>query len=431
MAEVIKMPKMSDTMEEGVIASWQKKVGDAVESGDILAEVETDKATMELEAYDDGTLLHIAVEEGNAVAVDGIIAVIGEKGENIDDLLKGENGKSFVETPSDKQDKPAEKSEAETQPVSSEPADTSNINATVIRMPKMSDTMEEGVIASWQKKVGDTVESGDVLAEVETDKATMELEAYDDGTLLHIGVGSGESVAVDGIIAIVGEDGADYQALLNAEKHSVGSEKKENPAEELVQADSQPQEKQESGLEKSSPRQNASTNATKAPPSADGSNGQSSGKGRIFASPLAKRMALEMGYDISQIKGSGDHKRVTKKDVEAFVPPTPEAKPAASPQTDQSSASQQAAAEQVVLPPVVGEEDYTESKVTQMRKTIARRLVESKFSAPHFYLTMEINMDKAIEARNSMNETAPIKISFNDMVIKSAAMSLRQHPGSL
>lgn len=427
MAEAIRMPKMSDTMEEGVIASWQKKVGDTVESGDILAEVETDKATMELEAYDDGTLLHIAVEEGGAVAVDGMIAIIGEEGENIDDLLKGGDDKSEEDASLDHAPEPDEAVEEEHKPV-----DTSNINATIIRMPKMSDTMEEGVIASWQKKVGDAVESGDVLAEVETDKATMELEAYDDGTLLYIGVESGESVPVDGTIAIVGEEGADYKALLDAENKK-GRSKKETASEDKPASAPAPKpeekkERSQSSGPSTQPASPAPATTTQAPPSDGGSNGQSSGNGRIFASPLAKRMAREMGYDIAQIKGTGDHGRVTKKDVEAFVPSATEPETTTTPQTKQQSASEPST-DQVVLPQAAGKEDYTESKVTQMRKTIAKRLAESKFSAPHFYLTMEIDMDKAIEARKGMNETAPVKISFNDMVIKAAAMALRKHPG--
>ncbi len=194
MAEVIRMPKMSDTMEEGVIAAWLKKEGDEIKSGDILAEVETDKATMELESYEDGTLLYIGVKEKESVPINDVIAIIGKKGENIDDILaeiKGGGAKeskkedSKESSASKKEDK-EEKKEAP----KAEKKDTSNIKATLITMPKMSDTMQEGTIASWLKKVGDKVKSGDILAEVETDKATMELESYEDGTLLYIGAGS-------------------------------------------------------------------------------------------------------------------------------------------------------------------------------------------------------------------------------------------------
>src|SRR5690554_4093441 len=224
MAEIIRMPKMSDTMEEGVIAAWLKKVGDEVKAGDILAEVETDKATMELESYDEGVLLHIGVQEQDAVPVDGVIAIIGEKGENIDDLLKeiknggGAEDEKPASDKGDEEDKKASKEEDKPKASEEEEIDTSDINATLITMPKMSDTMQEGVIAAWLKKEGDEVKSGDILAEVETDKATMELESYEDGILLHIKIGEGESVDIDGVIAVIGEKGADYESLLKAHK---------------------------------------------------------------------------------------------------------------------------------------------------------------------------------------------------------------------
>ncbi len=391
MAEVIRMPKMSDTMEEGVIASWLVKEGDEIKSGDILAEVETDKATMELESYEDGVLLHIGIKEKESVPVDGVIAIIGKKGEDISELLKGDSA-------------PAKKEEAPASSSSSAPAveaiDTSNINAQVITMPKMSDTMTEGTIASWLKKVGDKISSGDILAEVETDKATMELEAYEDGTLLYIGVEAGSSVEVDGVIAVVGEKGADYETLLKAQ--SAKSSASEEPATEV--ATSTPAATPAPAQEAPKPQTNGQSSTTD--------------NGRIKASPLAKKMADEKGYDISQIKGSGDFGRIVKRDVEEF-------KPSAAQTTSSSSSDGQAP---VVLPSVVGEESYEEVAVSQMRKTIAKRLAESKFTAPHFYITMEIDMDNAIEARKSMNEVAPVKISFNDLVIKAVAASLRQHP---
>lgn len=382
MAEVIKMPKMSDTMTEGVIASWQKKVGDEVQAGDILAEVETDKATMELESYDDGTLLYIGVKEKEAVAIDGVIAIIGDKGENIDEILAGLNSSQASEaTP----EVAAPKAAATTEKI-----DVSGINATVIRMPKMSDTMTEGVISSWLMKVGDDVKSGDILAEVDTDKATMELESYDDGVLLYQAVEAGNAVEIDGIIAIIGEKEADFKTLLKSESAPTVEAPKE---EVVVQAAPAP------------------TAQAVAPVPVASSNG------RVIASPLAKKMAQEKGFDITQIAGSGDGGRVVKKDVEAFVP---SAQPAA--QASGNSATP------IALPAVVGEERYEDMPLSQMRKTIAKRLSESKFTAPHFYLTMEINMDKAIEARKSMNEISPVKISFNDMVIKAVAASLRQNP---
>jgi len=419
MAEIIRMPKMSDTMEEGVIAAWLKKVGDEVKPGDILAEVETDKATMELESYEEGTLLHIGVEEKDSVPVNGVIAIIGEKGENIDDLLKeaGSGGSSKEEAADDKEKGEKEEKETSTKESSeeesesaSEEVDTSDINASLITMPKMSDTMQEGTIASWLKKVGDEVKSGDILAEVETDKATMELESYEDGVLLFIGAEEGDSVEIDGVIAIIGEKGADYEKLLQAHKGK-SSKKADKPAQEEKKPEPTPGPDKTSNEEtikkgydqpKTTPEEKSSANGT-----SDG--------GRLKASPLAKKMAEEKGYDISLVKGTGEGGRIVRKDIEQFDPS--KAKPAA------STASQPAAAQ-----PAVGEESYREEKVSQMRKTIAKRLAESKFTAPHFYLTMEINMDKAMEARKSMNEISPVKISFNDMVIKAVASALRQHP---
>lgn len=392
MAEVIRMPKMSDTMEEGVIASWIKKEGDEVSSGDVLAEVETDKATMELESYQDGVLLHIGVKEQDAVPVDGVIAIIGEKGEDISGLLKElESGSNGAEEPK-KEEAPAEEAS------SGEEIDTSGINASVITMPKMSDTMEEGVIASWQKKEGDKVESGDILAEVETDKATMELEAYEDGTLLHIAVEAGGSVPIDGVIAIIGEEGADWKTLLKAHQSGGGSDKSEKKEEA----------KEEQAAEVASSY--ASPTATV---------DTSTDAGRVKASPLAKKMADDLGYDLTKIAGSGDGGRIVKRDVENY---TPQAAPAAK---EQPAA---APAQAINIPKVVGEESYEDVAATQMRKAITKSLTASQFGAPHFYLTMEIDMDKAIAARESINQLAPVKISFNDIVIKAVAASLRQHP---
>ena len=231
MAEIIKMPKMSDTMTEGTIAAWLKKVGDKVKAGDILAEVETDKATMELENYEDGTLLYIGPKEQDSVPVDGVLAIVGKEGEDISGLLNGQGASAPqpaaapapaatpapVPTPAPT---PAPQAAAPAPAPSAPAAAAAPANgkkATVVRMPKMSDTMTEGTIAAWLKKVGDKVKSGDVLAEVETDKATMELENYEDGTLLYTGPKEGEAVAVDGILAIIGEEGADIQALLGGQ----------------------------------------------------------------------------------------------------------------------------------------------------------------------------------------------------------------------
>jgi len=393
MAEIVRMPKMSNTMEEGVIAVWHKKVGDQVESGELMAEIETDKATMDYESFNDGTVLYLGAEEGEAVAVDGILAIVGKEGEDYKALLN-DNGSTSEEkeeeAPKEEKSAPAEKAEK---------IDTSSINAEIVRMPKMSDTMEEGVIASWLKKVGDSVESGELMAEIETDKATMEYESYNDGTVLYLGAKEGESVKVDGILAIVGEEGADYEALIKADQQGGSSEEKaEEPADE-------PQEKTESA-----------SSATNAAPAAESSNSN----GRVKASPLAKKLAEDKGIDLGQVKGSGDGGRIIKRDIENFTP----TQKAAAPEKAEESAKSAPAIE---LPKVVGEESFEEMRVSQMRKTIAKRLAQSKFTAPHFYLTMEINMDKAIEARKSMNEISPVKISFNDMVIKAAAVSLRQH----
>jgi pyruvate dehydrogenase E2 component (dihydrolipoamide acetyltransferase) len=399
MAEIIRMPKMSDTMTEGVIAAWHKKVGDTIKSGDVLAEVETDKATMDLESYQDGTLLYIGPKEKDAVPVDGILAIIGEQGENIDALLKNGSAGGNGSAPAAK---PAETPAKEETTPATPAAAPANVNATLIQMPKMSDTMMEGTIVAWHKKVGDTVKSGDLLAEVETDKATMELEAYEDGTLLYIGVEAGSSVVVDGVLAIIGEKGADYKALLQTPKAQ--------PAKDANGSAPKADEK--------SPAPAATPAAQTAETSINNSDE------RLKISPLAKKLAQEKGFDIRQIKGSGDNGRIVKRDVESFVPA---AKPAATPAQEKAPATKPAE-KPVVLPSVVGEEKYEEVPVSQMRKTIARRLAESKFGAPHFYLTMEINMDKAVEARQSMNEYSPVKLSFNDLVIKAAAVALRKHP---
>ena len=388
MAEIIRMPKMSDTMEEGVIASWLKKVGDPVKPGDILAEVETDKATMELEAYEEGTLLYVGVKEKDAVPVNGIIAIIGAKGEDYQHLLQGSPA-AQIKVEETIPSNPA----AVTPPEPSPKVDTSSIHARVVTMPKMSDTMQEGTIAAWLKKVGDPVKSGEIIAEVETDKATMELESYEDGVLLYIGVEAGGSVPVDGVIAVIGERGADYQSLLKAQQGGAPA-----PSAAAVVSTSV----------SSAPASPVAAPVVSAPVPSPAASGD-----RVKASPLAKKIASEKGVDIRQVAGSGEGGRIVKKDIESFQP----------------VAASGASATPVTTPaPTLGQESFREEKVSQMRKTIAKRLAESKFTAPHFYLTMEINMDKAIEARKSINEFAAAKISFNDMVIKAVASALRQHP---
>ncbi|AHM60112.1 pyruvate dehydrogenase complex dihydrolipoamide acetyltransferase, long form [Flammeovirgaceae bacterium 311] len=408
MAEVIRMPKMSDTMEEGVIASWQVKVGDKIKSGDVLAEVETDKATMELESYQDGVLLHIGVQEGDAVPVNAIIAVIGEKGEDVSSLLKEEGGASEGKSEDKKEAKEEQKDaapQAKAEKKAAPAVDVSKIKASVIRMPKMSDTMQEGVIAAWHKKVGDKVSSGDLLAEVETDKATMELESYEDGVLLHIGIEEGNSVPVDGVIAVIGEKGADFQALLQAEETGGSQEEEATEAPATAKA----------------PAEAASSNGQGSQPTVQAA-ASSADDSRVKASPLARKMAEEKGYTLSQIKGTGPDGRIVKKDVEDFKPEAATAQPQAAP--GQKADKQPS----IQLPQVIGEERFEDRKISQMRKTIAKRLAESKFTAPHFYLTMEIDMDKAISSRESLNQISPVKISYNDMVIKAAALALRKHP---
>lgn len=412
MAELIRMPKMSDTMTEGVIAEWHKKVGDTVKSGDVLAEVETDKATMDLEAYDEGTLLYIGVEKGQAVAIDAVIAVIGQPGEDFQSLLNGSSGGSQPEAPKAEEKvaptpspspNGAQAQQTATQgelpdpkAVSAAPAE--DVNATVIRMPKMSDTMTEGTLVKWLKKEGDTVKSGDILAEVETDKATMDLEAYEEGTLLYVGVKEGDAVAVDAVIAVIGEKGANFKVLLDGGGQAAQPVAAEAPKAEAVQAAPAP---------------------TETAGSADGD--------RVKASPLAKRIAEEKGINLSQVHGTGPEGRIVKRDVETFAPSAqPTAQPAAPAPAPAPAAPASAPQPAPVAAAPAGE--YEDIPVSQMRKTIARRLSESLFTAPHFYLTMEINMDKAMELRGKVNEVAPAKVSFNDFVIKAAALALKQHP---
>lgn len=270
--------------------------------------------------------------------------------------------------------------------------------AEIIRMPRMSDTMEEGVLVGWQKKVGDKVEPGDILAEVETDKATMELESFYDGYLLHIGIESGP-VPVDGIIAVIGDKDEDFKAALKEAE----SELSGDPEEEKESSKADAAEKKE---EKSEPASDSEKSSD-----AEGT--------RIKASPLAKSLAKEAGIDIQNVKGSGDQGRIVKKDIEAVM----ESAPAETSSKDKAASSPTPAAASFSM-----SDDYEEVAVSQMRKTIARRLGESKFTAPHFYLTIEIDMDNAIQTRKQVNEMADVKISFNDLVVKAAALSLRQHP---
>lgn len=392
MAEIINMPRLSDTMEEGTVAKWLKSVGDKVEEGDILAEIETDKATMEFESFHEGTLLHIGIEEGDGAPVDSLLAIIGEEGEDISAIL---NGNGSAESSEEKSE--ATESEAAEEDNASEAADGGAEipeGVEVIKMPRLSDTMEEGTVASWLKKVGDTVEEGDILAEIETDKATMEFESFYAGTLLYIGIQEGESSPVDAVLAVIGPEGTDVDAVLNSKPSSgKASSESEKPKKE---EDSQPAKKEAA----------ASSNDSK----------------RIFASPLAKKMAEDKGIDLSNVSGSGDNGRIIKKDIENYKP---EAKVESKPASDAAEPSKAAVAP-INLP--VGEESVEEVKNSQMRKVIAKRLSESKFNAPHYYLTIEVDMDNAMASRKQINELPDTKVSFNDMVVKACAMALKKHP---
>jgi len=417
MAEVILMPRLSDTMTEGVIAAWHKKVGDKVKKGDLLAEVETDKATMELESYKDGTLLHIGTEKGGKLQVNDLLAIIGASGEDISSLIKS-GAQASEKSESPKKAEPKKETAAKSITSNKQPA-MSNESATatsapiniskmeeVVLMPRLSDTMTEGVIAAWHKNVGDKVKKGDILAEIETDKATMELESYKNGTLLYQGAAKGEKIQVNDLLCIIGEKGkVDVDAIVAAAKGGAGQQST---------VDSQQSSSESSKAE--------SQNATTAPATSDEQH--SNGNGRMKASPLAKKLAKEKGIDLKSVHGSGDGGRIVKADVDSFSPAA-----FSSPQPAVSSKQPASSPQQPVakFTPTT-EEKFVDTPNSQMRKTIARRLGESMFAAPHFYLTMEINMDNAMSARAQMNEFSPVKISFQDMIIKACAMALRQHP---
>ena len=390
MATIITMPRLSDTMTEGTVAIWLKKVGDTIKEGDILAEIETDKATMEFESFNSGVLLHIGIEAGQTAPVDSLLAIIGKEGEDISSLISNtSNSKSQEEKVEVKEDV-AQPTTQNLQPI------TLPAGVKVITMPRLSDTMTTGTVASWLKKVGDAVKEGDILAEIETDKATMEFESFNEGTLLYIGIQEGESAPVDSVLAIIGPAGTDITGI--AENYSKGGEasavaKTETPAP----------------VASSQPDQETTT----------------SDNGRIFASPLAKQIAKDKGISLSQVKGSGENGRIVKSDVENFT----------------ASSSQQ----QTVIPSAVegtlpttqnlqpktiiaGEVVTEEIKNSQMRKIIAKRLAESLFTAPHYNLTIEVSMDEAMKSRAMINSVPNTKVSFNDMVIKACAMALKKHP---
>ncbi len=383
MAIIVNMPRLSDTMEEGTVASWLKKVGDKIEEGDILAEIETDKATMEFESFNEGTLLHIGVQEGETTMVDELLAIIGDEGEDISELL---NPTAAVEetTPEDTE------TPVETAPVVEASATSIPEGVIVVTMPRLSDTMEEGTVASWLKQVGDVIEEGDILAEIETDKATMEFESFNEGTLLYIGLQEGESANVDDLLAIIGPAGTDVSAV--AANFSAGTTTATEAAPQEIAKAAAPEVKE-------TPKADAAPVAVAVPHTT----------GRLHISPLARKMADEKGIALNQLVGSGENGRIIKRDVENFTP-----------------AAAGSASTAKFVP--TGQEDFEEIKNSQMRKTIAKRLGESKFSAPHYYLNVEFDMDNAIAFRTQYNTVPDTKISFNDIIVKACALALRLHP---
>lgn len=386
MAETILMPRLSDTMTEGVIAAWHKKVGDPVKKGDLLAEIETDKATMELESYKDGTLLHIGTEKGGKLQVDDLLAIVGNPGEDISGLIG--NNKGAAKPAAKKEAAPAAPAPAPASATATPTLDVSKMDEVVL-MPRLSDTMTDGVIASWAKKVGDPVKKGELLAEIETDKATMELESYKNGTLLYVGAEKGQKIAVNDLLCIIGEKGkVNVEAIVAAVKGGAAVASAISATKETAVA---------AQTSEAAPVQESHQN------------------GRVKASPLARKLAAEKGIDINAVHGSGDGGRIVKADIDNF-----KAQPAS------LAKSAPAAATTVSVP--AGQVSFEDVPVSQMRKVIAKRLAESKFTAPHFYLTMSIDMGKAVESRAKINEVAPVKISFNDMVLKACALALKQHP---
>jgi pyruvate dehydrogenase E2 component (dihydrolipoamide acetyltransferase) len=389
MATKITMPRLSDTMTEGTVATWLKKVGDKISEGDILAEIETDKATMEFESFNSGTLLYIGIPEGETAAVDSLLAIIGKEGEDISGLISG-----TIEL--DAQQKVEAKEEITTEKL---PTSNSQLpaNVIVVTMPRLSDTMTEGTVATWLKKVGDEVKEGDILAEIETDKATMEFESFNAGTLLFIGINEGQLAPVDSVLAIIGPAGTDITGI--AENYKKGG---------------------------SAPALDAAA-TSKSEVSTTSSNSQlpaSNSSDRIFASPLAKQIAASKGINLSQVKGTGENGRITKSDVENFTSSASVSTPVTQPQTINNEPQTTTA-----KPFVPAGETLTEVvKNSQMRKTIAIRLSESIFTAPHFYLTIEVAMDEAMKSRATINTIPDTKVSFNDMVIKACAMALKRHP---
>lgn len=414
------MPLLSDTMTEGKIIAWNKKVGDTVKADDVLAEVETDKATMEVNGYVDGTLLYIGIPEGEAAQVNQIIAIVGKAGEDYKPLLEPATEQATPATnnaAAGPDNTPPTTEVAVTPAAVAKPVSDSTVKVSLpegakeIRMPLLSDTMTEGKIISWNKAVGDTVKSDDVLADVETDKATMEVVGYEEGTLLYIGVEAGQAAKINEIIAIVGKPGTDVSAYVAAEKAGAAPQTTDNGQQT---------------------NKDAATPAAVADTVGGSTEVVSETNGRIKASPLAKKLAADKGIDLKKVSGSGDGGRITKRDIDDFKETSAQRQQTTDAAAGKAVATDAGGSAQAVAPVAAftpaGQESYTDVPLTQMRKVIARRLGESKFSAPHFYLTMEVNMDNAMVARTAMNEVSPVKISFNDMLIKACAVALRLHP---
>ena len=393
MAIVVNMPRLSDTMEEGTVAAWLKKVGDKIEEGDILAEIETDKATMEFESFNEGTLLHIGVQVGETTKVDELLAIIGDEGEDISALLNG-GGNASAEAKKEEEKDDVTLSAVE----ESNETETSNKKrelpegVIVVTMPRLSDTMEEGTVATWLKKVGDKVEEGDILAEIETDKATMEFESFQSGTLLEIGLKEGESAKVDSLLAIIGPAGTDVSGVAAGFSSAVAPAKAEAPKVEAKQE---------------APK--AAPVAASAPKTSAPAPTPVTANGRVYVSPLAKKLAEEKGINLTQVQGSGEQGRIVKRDIENYTP----------------AASGGATVGKFVP---AGQEDFEDVTNSQMRKAIAKALTNSKFSAPHYYLSVEFDMENAISFRTQFNSIPDTKISYNDIVVKACALALKQHP---
>ena len=384
MAELITMPRLSDTMEEGTVATWLKKVGDEIQEGDILAEIETDKATMEFESFHEGTLLYIGIKEGESAKVDSLLAIIGEKDEDFSGLLDAHN----TNLQKDKEEVPVIEDQAAGKVGKIENKAVDNLEipegVEIITMPRLSDTMTEGTVANWLKKVGDPISEGDIIAEIETDKATMEFESFHEGTLLYVGIKEGESAMVDSVLAVIGKKGTNIAGVVEAIKKGAFSKAEDKPENNAI-------------IEQTKPEPAELTTRPLVSTTASG--------GRILASPLAKKIAKEKGINLAQVNGTGEHGRIIKRDIENFTPST-------------SSGS---------LMPFVpsGQESFEEISNSQMRKVIARRLGESKFTAPHYYLNVEFDMDNAIAFRQQFNSVPDTKISYNDIVSKSCCLSLK------